>query len=114
MSAAALYRLASAARMKRIDLPVVLYVVVIWAVLPITDSIIQAYWGEASLHYEPHTTWLTGCSPVGGLFAAWQEEPLIIWEGLVFQAALCLALVVLMGRAVRLGRARREASAREF
>ena len=113
LSVAALYRAARATRMERIDLPVVLYAVVIWAVLPITDSIIQAYWGEASLHYEPHTTWLTGCSPVGGLIVAWQETPLIIWEGLVFQAALCLALVALQGRAVRLARARRKASARE-
>ena len=112
VSLAALYRTACAARLKKIDTPVIIYVILVWAALPIADSIIQAYQEAASLHYEAHLTALTACSPAGGLIAVWRAEPLIIWEGLVFHAALCLGLVVLELRTVRAARARRAAVGR--
>jgi hypothetical protein len=111
VSLAALYRAAYALRLKTVDLPTMLYVVVIWIIPPVADSILLAY-REASAPavYEAEMTWLTGCSPVGGIITAWASGPAIAWEGLVFQAALCLVLLVWEHRAVRVAKARRAAT----
>jgi hypothetical protein len=57
--------------------------------------------------YGADPTVLTACSPPGGLVLAWKGTPQILWEGLIFQAALCLGLLVWYWRAKRKAQARR-------
>ncbi|UCG31762.1 MAG: hypothetical protein JSU68_08835 [Phycisphaerales bacterium] len=113
VSVAAMYRAACALRWKKVDSPVMWFVFVVWILLPLGDGVLQAYREAATPGYVAEPTALTACSPAGGLILAWNDEPLFLWEGLVFQAAVCLGLFIWQRRAVRAVRARRVLGGRQ-
>jgi hypothetical protein len=107
VSLAAVYRSACALRWKKIDSAALLFIFVVWVLLPLGDGALQAYREAATPGYYAQPTVLTACSPAGGLILAWNDEPLFLWEGMVFQAVLCLGSFVWQRRAVRAAQKRR-------
>ncbi len=79
------------AMMKSPKLLVTLLLMLGWAAPPFVDGIRTVYVEEATGR-PAEISWLFGCSPGGTIYAAWSDESIVVWPGMLVQ--LCLAVIL--------------------
>ncbi len=106
LSLGALYRAACALRSRSIDILPVAFLFLTWAVFPLLDASREAYQSATVPDHVSAITFLTACSPAGGIFLVWSAFKPEYWIALGVQGLCCLAAIGVYVLAMRRSRAK--------